>query len=228
MNKISKALSLAYFLIGIIFIIVQDQTSFYSGLVLKGIIIPILMVLLLVNRKSVPVRLLYIILAALIFSWAGDVILEFSQRSETFFIPGLVSFLLAHLMYLTAFLKTPGRNSILKNRIYLLFPVLVYGGGLITFLYPDLGSMRLPVTIYALVIFTMLGTAINRLEKVNPISFYLVLSGAILFVLSDSAIAVNKFGHHFGSSGIVIMSTYILAQYLIITGYIKQFDRYQE
>jgi uncharacterized membrane protein YhhN len=74
----------------------------------------------------------------------------------------------------------------------------------------------------------MLTGAINRLEKVNRASYYLVLTGAILFVISDSAIAVNKFSHHFESSGIVIMSAYIIAQFLIITGYIKEFRENQE
>jgi uncharacterized membrane protein YhhN len=82
--------------------------------------------------------------------------------------------------------------------------------------------MRIPVIIYAAVILTMLSGAINRLEKVNRKSYYLVLAGAILFVISDSSIAVNKFSHQFESSGIVIMSTYIVAQYLIVAGYISQ------
>lgn len=223
MNALTKSLSVVYFLTGIVFTIIQNQSSFYTVLLLKGLIIPILIVLLLVNTKSLKDRFLYMMVAGLIFSWAGDVILEFSQKSEQLFIPGLISFLLAHLMYLTVFIKTPGRNSILKNKVWLLLPVIVYGIALICFLYPDLGTMRIPVFFYAVVIFTMLGTAINRIEKVNSASFYMVLAGAILFVLSDSAIAVNKFGHPFSSSGFVIMSTYILAQYLIITGYIRQF-----
>jgi uncharacterized membrane protein YhhN len=69
----------------------------------------------------------------------------------------------------------------------------------------------------------MLAGAINRIDKVKKKSFWLVLAGAILFVISDSAIAINKFSYHFEYSGIVIMSAYIVAQYLIVTGYIEQF-----
>jgi uncharacterized membrane protein YhhN len=100
---------------------------------------------------------------------------------------------------------------------------MIFGIGLVSFLYGDLAEMKLPVIIYAIVILTMLSGAINRSEKVNQHSYWLVLAGAILFVISDSAIAVNKFSLPFESSGIVIMSTYILAQYLIVTGYIYQF-----
>jgi uncharacterized membrane protein YhhN len=92
----------------------------------------------------------------------------------------------------------------------------------VSYLYAGLAEMKLPVILYAIIILTMLTAAINRIDKVNKISYYLVLSGAILFVISDSSIAIAKFSHPFKSSGIVIMSTYVVAQYLIVIGYIAQ------
>ena len=83
--------------------------------------------------------------------------------------------------------------------------------------------MMIPVIIYTVVILAMLTGAINRLKKVIALSYWLVLSGAILFLISDSALAINKFGHPFPGSSVLIMTTYLLAQYLIITGYIRQF-----
>lgn len=154
-------------------------------------------------------------LAGLLFSWAGDIAIDFS------FVPGLACFLFAQVMYLTAFFLTPGENIVIRGKPWLIIPVLLAGIALICTLYDDLGDMKLPVIIYAVVILTMLTSAINRLGKVNRISYYLVLSGAILFVLSDSAIAVNKFTWDFDYSGPVIMSTYLAGQYLIVTGYIK-------
>jgi uncharacterized membrane protein YhhN len=161
-------------------------------------------------------------LAGLLFSWAGDVILEFSDNNSIFFIIGLVCFLLTHLLYFTVFFITPGKNSILSNRIYFLIPVIIYGMILVSYLYAGLAEMKLPVILYAIIILIMLTAAINRIDKVNKISYYLVLSGAILFVISDSSIAITKFSHPFKSSGIVIMSTYVVAQYLIIMGYVAQ------
>jgi uncharacterized membrane protein YhhN len=223
-----KVISLLYFFIGTIYTIFQDRLPFYPGLVIKALIIPVLMILFMVNIKLLSIRLYNLILAALFFSWAGDVILEFSQKDGGFFIPGLISFLLAHVMYLTVFLKTPGRNSILQHRFYLLIPVLLSGVGLVYYLYDDLGSMRIPVILYAIVIITMVTTALNRIEKVNRESFYMVLAGAILFFISDSGIAINKFSHPFEYSGIIIMSTYIIAQYMIVIGYILQFREKNE
>jgi uncharacterized membrane protein YhhN len=212
-----------YFLTGAIYIIIQNHTTFYPGLAVKALIMPLLMILFLQNLNLSGIRLNRLMFAGIIFSWAGDVILEFSKINANMFVSGLICFLLAHIMYFTVFITTPGKNSISGNRLWLFLPVMIYGIALVTFLYGDLDKMKLPVIIYAIVILSMFSGAINRKEKVNRRSYWLVLTGALLFVISDSAIAVNKFSLPFESSGIVIMSTYILAQYLIVTGYINQF-----
>lgn len=217
------SISVIYFIIGLICIILLNQQSFLPGFISKTLIIPVLVILFLVNLNPGRNRLHSLMLAGLFFSWAGDVVLEFSNNNGNMFIVGLVCFLLAHIMYFTVFLLTPGKNSIITNRIWLLIPVIIYGLVLVFYLYADLAEMRLPVIIYAAVILTMLSGAINRIEKVNRKSYYLVLAGAVLFVISDSSIAISKFSHQFESSGKVIMSTYIVAQYLIVAGYISQF-----
>ena len=216
-------ISIVYFTVGLICIILLDQSVFWPGFVAKALIIPVLMILFFVNINPFTGRLHIFMIAGLLFSWAGDVVLELSKNNDSLFIVGLACFLLAHIMYLTVFFLTPGKNSILNNRIYLLIPVLIYGIVLLSCLYADLAGMRLPVILYTIVILSMLAGALNRIEKVKKVSFYLVLAGAILFVISDSVIAFNKFVHQFDSSGIVIMSTYVIAQYLIVVGYIIQF-----
>jgi len=216
-------ISIVYFTVGLICIILLDQSVFWPGFVAKALIIPVLMILFFVNINPFTGRLHIFMIAGLLFSWAGDVVLELSKNNDNLFIVGLTCFLFAHIMYLTVFFLTPGKNSILNNRIYLLIPVLIYGIVLLSCLYADLAGMRLPVILYTIVILSMLAGALNRIEKVKKVSFYLVLAGAILFVISDSVIAFNKFVHQFDSSGIVIMSTYVIAQYLIVAGYIIQF-----
>jgi uncharacterized membrane protein YhhN len=217
------SISVTYFTIGLISIILLNQPLFLPGFISKALIIPILVILFLVNLNPGKNRLHALMLAGLFFSWTGDLVLEFTNNNGNMFLTGLVCFLLAHIMYFTVFLLTPGKNSILTNRIWLLIPVIIYGLVLVFYLYTDLADMRLPVIIYAIIILSMLSGAINRIDKVNRKSYYLVLAGAVLFVISDSSIAINKFSHQFESSGIVIMSTYIVAQYLIVSGYISQF-----
>jgi uncharacterized membrane protein YhhN len=220
-----QEIAIFYFLTGICYIILQNRLPFTIAALLKALIIPLLILLFLFNSDHLKNRLHVYMLAGLIFSWAGDVILEFAVKNGDLFVPGLISFLLAHVMYIIVFVSTKGKNSFAGSRILLLVPVLIYGIALVSFLYAGLGAMRVPVIVYAAVILTMLSAAINRREKVNKKSYWLVLIGAILFVISDSVIAVNKFCTVFPQAGTLIMATYIIAQYLIVTGYIRQFEK---
>jgi len=216
-------LTIIYFIIGILFLIFEANPSSIPALTLKTLMIPVLAVIFLINLRPGSDLLHKLMLTGLFFSWAGDVLLEVPNQAADLFIPGLICFLLANIMYLLTFFLTRGENFINKRGIWVLIPVLFFGAGIIIYLHNDLGDMMIPVTIYTLVILTMVTGAINRIKKVNAVSYRLVLAGAILFLISDSALAINKFGHPFRGSSIVIMSTYLLAQYLIITGYIRQF-----
>jgi uncharacterized membrane protein YhhN len=225
LKKMKTAVSaILYFLTGVVFILFQRHLPVLPVFILKALIIPLLILLFLVNLKPSRNRLHLLMIAGLIFSWAGDVFLEVPQGIAEMFIPGLASFLLAHVMYLTVFFTTKGENVILIKRPYLLLPILLAGAVLIYYLYDGLGEMRIPVILYAVIILTMLAGALNRFGKVNNTSFILVLTGAILFVISDSGIAINKFNHHFRGAAVLIMGTYILAQFLIVAGYIKQYN----
>lgn len=219
----TKIISLLYLINGALFLVLEDKGSFISAFIAKSLIIPFLMILLIISFRAVLSRSHRLMLAGLFFSWAGDVLLGLTHLNANMFILGLACFLLTHVMYLTVFFMTPGESVIFRKYIYLLIPVLLYGTGLVFYLYDDLADMRIPVIIYTAAILAMLTGAIDRIRKVNKVSFYLVLTGAILFLISDSAIAINKFSHPFEYSSIVVMSTYVIAQYLIVAGYINQF-----
>lgn len=215
MKITTRILTVIYVIAGLSYILLGDDTAIMARHIIKGCLIPLLIIIFIIYFRHNLKGINLIMLSGLTFSWAGDVAIDFA------FIPGLACFLAAQAMYLTTFFLTPGKNVIFHEKPYLIIPVLLAGVTLIYFLYDDLGDMKLPVIIYAVVILTMLASAINRLMKVNRVSYYLVLAGAILFVLSDSALAINKFTCDFNYSGPVIMSTYLAGQYLIVTGYIK-------
>ena len=101
---------------------------------------------------------------------------------------------------------------------------IAYGVFILWLLWEGLGDMMMPVTAYCGVILTMLLAAINRRGKVNAQSFQLVLFGAMLFVISDSMIAINKFHQPFELARVTIMTSYITAQYLIAIGCVRQFN----
>ena len=221
----TKTLSVFYFLTGIIFIVLEFNQAFWPGVVIKALIMPLLFLILWVNFRKEFTGIHGLMITALFFSWAGDVTLEFTEHHEMMFMVGLLFFMVTQVLYFIIFYRTPGAAYDMRRLTLWILPVYVYGAFLVYFLYDDLGDMRIPVIVYAFVILTMLSGAISRFGKVSRISFYLVLSGAMLFVLSDSMIAVNKFSYPFNGSRIVIMSTYITGQFLILLGIIKQYRK---
>ena len=213
-------LSIIYFLVGILYIVLPVIPVSIPPLAVKALIIPILIVFFKVTVRNENTISHWLIFAALLFSWAGDVALGITRHQETMFMTGLVCFLLTHVLYVIVFLRTPGKNLPPDKFFYSVIPVLLYGIMLLYILYDDLGEMKIPVIIYTSVILAMVAAAINRIEKVNRTSFYLVLIGAVLFLSSDSMLAINKFSSPFPFSSPLIMLTYIAGQYLIVMGYL--------
>ena len=101
------------------------------------------------------------------------------------------------------------------------FPIVLAGTGLITVLFPTLGPLKIPVLVYSLVLVGMVMTALFRYGRTSPESFWKVFMGAVLFMTSDSLLAINKFYTPLPYAGLLIMLTYISAQYLIVEGIVK-------
>ncbi|HVG35877.1 MAG TPA: lysoplasmalogenase, partial [Pyrinomonadaceae bacterium] len=82
-------------------------------------------------------------------------------------------------------------------------------------LWPGLASMKAPVMIYMLVIIAMAWQALNRWAATGEQGSALAFAGAMLFVASDSLLAVNRFRKRIRGAQVYIMSTYFMAQWLI-------------
>jgi uncharacterized membrane protein YhhN len=194
--------------------------------VLKPFLLPFL-ILTVYNSNDFPTKKW--LLSALIFSWIGDVILMFADKGELYFIFGLVSFLIAHILFIVLFIK---QNSEEKSFNKILFGtgvlmVTLYLYGMLTLLFPTLGDLKIPVSIYAFTISLMLIMAIRgSLTWQKPMNL-LILNGAIAFVTSDSLLAINKFYNPLPNATFLIMVTYIFAQYLITLGILKMNEKKQ-
>jgi uncharacterized membrane protein YhhN len=163
-----------------------------------------------------------LILMALFFSWLGDIFLMLEYRNALFFIVGLVSFLTAHLLYIYYFASIkPNTRSFLRKRPVMLLALLAYVVELLYVLWPHLGGMKVPVLIYGIVIGVMLAFSLWQYGKIPAQAAWLFILGALLFVTSDSMLAINKFKTPITHGGIWIMGTYILAQYFIAKGSVK-------
>lgn len=166
---------------------------------------------------------------AIVFSWIGDVALLLESIHNVLFMVGLGSFLTAHILYILAYRQHKGESTdgvlvgIQKFRYS--FPIILAGTGLITILYSHLGDLKIPVILYAVVLIAMVVEALFRYGYTQALSFWFVFVGALLFFISDSSIAIGKFMGSFNLSGILIMSTYILAQLFIVRGLVLHHRR---
>lgn len=154
--------------------------------------------------------------AGLVLSWIGDVLL-IKGNEPLFFMTGLGSFLLAQLSYAQSFTKMPGNQpGLLFQKPLWTLPVLAVAVGMLWWLFPSLGDLKLPVAIYVGAISLMVLSALHFGYQ-KPGGGWLVL-GASCFMLSDALLAVNKFAFPIPQAGFWIMLTYGIAQYGLVRG----------
>jgi len=148
------------------------------------------------------------IIAGLVCSLAGDIFLMLPSDR---FVAGLVSFLVAHLFYIAAFTSGTGFGF----SPWRLAPLILYGVFMFSVLSPYLGRMKVPVLAYMTVILVMVWQAWERCSQTAQSAALLAFLGAILFLVSDSALAVNRFLVKYRSAQLLALSTYFPAQLLI-------------
>lgn len=198
----------------VIWQLTQNKWGVY---IFKPLLMPTLMLYFYLSAPLKNTNITKILLGSLIFSFLGDVFLMLPFDG---FILGLGSFLIAHLLYILAFwkentgFKETKIITVLTRFMILLFPAAILFGEM----QKNLGELTLPVVIYILVIETMGLTAWLRREYQSLKAYFLTFLGAILFIISDSTIAFNKFIQPFDFANVMIMITYILGQFLIIEG----------
>ncbi len=167
---------------------------------------------------SLPNRIKWYVIA-LEFSFFGDILLLFS--GELFFMAGLVSFLMAHLLFIKIVISRIKEVNLLKV-LFSAIPFLAAFSLLIFTLKDALHEMLWPVVIYGLTISTF--GAVSLLDFLNTKSkkSLLMLFGAIIFMISDSLLAINKFYNPAHILDITVMITYVLAQYFIFRSMVQK------
>jgi uncharacterized membrane protein YhhN len=176
--------------------------------VAKPLTMGLVITLALIAPAPVPAAYKTLILAGLLCSLAGDVAL---MLPEKWFTAGLVSFLAAHLFYILAFKPGPGHPI----SAGLLVPFLIFGLLMFRILAPSLGRMKFPVLVYIAAITAMSGLAAARFVNKGGTRPLLAFAGAVLFLISDSVLAYDRFVKKLGPAQAIILGTYFPAQLLI-------------
>ena len=176
--------------------------------VFKPLTTTLIIILALMATELVSPFYQAMIVIGLIFSLGGDIFLMLPSDR---FVVGLVSFLIAHLFYIVAFVYPSGfAISPLFLALY-----LVYSGIMIWQIWPHIGSLRAPVLIYMAVILVMGWQALERWSLLQTNAALLAVIGATLFVISDSTLALDRFRSHFVSARFLVLSTYFSAQWFL-------------
>ena len=195
----------------------QDPTSPWRWLHWIGKPLATGQLLLLAWRARLPVSLRYRrwIVTGIGFSLIGDVLL---MLPGDLFVPGLAAFLFGHLCFMAAFVG----DSRFAARPLLLFASLGYGAINLWLLWESIAApLRVPVVVYVIVLTSMGGQAMGRAREFSvrgdrsARSAILAAIGALVFMLSDSLLAWNRFHAPIPWATLWVLSTYYLALWWI-------------
>lgn len=136
------------------------------------------------------VSFFYFMVVGLMFCMAGDICLVFAQKAM--FLIGLVAFLLGHIWYTMAFFATATTHPLtwIGSVVVLIVSAVVFFQ-----LWPQLGSMKLPVLGYVIFISLMVCGAWTVLGDgdLSGSGRIMVFAGAISFYVSDLFVARQRF-----------------------------------
>lgn len=165
----------------------------------------------------------------LFFSWIGDIALMIDEKYPILFVVGLGSFLIAHLGYSIAFvsnIKESDKPFNIGWSAMVAVPFFLFTGVFFYYIRNGLpNDLFAPVLAYTIVISIMGVTSAWRKGHVAPKTYSWILIGAILFILSDMVIAVNKFVVDFDYDAILNMTLYLTGQFMITVGAIYQIEK---
>jgi alkenylglycerophosphocholine/alkenylglycerophosphoethanolamine hydrolase len=166
----------------VLFVADVGKESVVVRVVLKSV--PLLC-LIIWARLTARDRYAALILVGLIFSLAGDVLLEIS---DDLFVPGLIAFLIGHVGYIAAFLAVTRKLMVSRVWPFAAWVILAY-----LLLFPNLKDMVIPVAAYVIVIGAMMWRSSTTVDRPALRWQWLAVIGAILFGLSDTLLAFKKF-----------------------------------
>ena len=181
----------------------KDEERFFT----KTILLPLLLAIYILEGGSNKRNLNFWFAGGLMMSFFGDLFLLFNWG----FLPGLLSFLLAHVFYIICFSKLIRKKAGAPFIILL----LIYLSGLVAYLFPYLNEMKIPVIIYGIVISAMMYFSVKTDNS------FLIL-GALLFVISDTMLSVNLFVNETSFMGMMVMVTYVFAQWFLLKGILRE------
>ncbi len=188
----------------------------------KPLLMPLLILFYIfgVVEAASIVQVDWLIVIALIGGMGGDIFLMLKDEDK-WFLPGMGSFLINQIFYIIFFFLSITDYAALNLwGLLLIIPALL----ILVFTVPRFISktedMKIPVIIYMTAILLMHISALLRIADLRLLGlpFILIYIGSLSFIFSDASLAVDKWAGEFKNSRVIIISTYILAQFYIVLG----------
>ena len=198
------------FLLGLLYF---ERKSATKGILLTKPAVSLLFVATALVQHPLRSSYFFAVLIALILSLIGDVCLIFMD-SRKMFMAGLLSFLLGHVAYVAAFFPFVRIGAVTWTALCIFSAV---GTIVFRWLRPNLGTMKIPVAAYILIITTMVVCAVSLMGNtgLSTIGRYLVLVGALSFYASDIFVARNQFVSDAYINRLIGLPLYYFAQFLL-------------
>ena len=207
-------------LFGEIWILFQKPHGKIIRFITKPFLMPLLMVYYILSISPITAVNGWVI-GGLIGGFGGDVFLMLKPPEEAKMTLklGLLSFLLGHICYIVVLIQlAAGFHDYQWWSAFLIIPFVLYAAIITPILIKHTGPMTIPVVVYIAIIILM-GVCTTFLWGAVAVSSVIVLTiGAWLFIISDTINAYNRFVAKIKAERLFTMSTYILAQVLIVIG----------
>ncbi len=194
--------------------------------VTKPMLVPFLLTFLLLNDNNIGNPWgKFIFYVGLFLALFGDVLLI--SINDTFFLSGMIIFMMMNLCYSLAFLHlNPLRRATILPLVSVLVLLCMAGYGICYFLGNSMGSYKVPIIVYMCTVSIMVLLAVNiaSSDRYRAVALIYFIPGAFIFLAENTLIALNRF--HYNSNKdvyVLVMITYGLAQYLFVKGIQKAY-----
>tara|TARA_R110002050_G_scaffold109799_1_gene221444 strand:- start:191179 stop:191778 length:600 start_codon:yes stop_codon:yes gene_type:complete len=190
-----------------------------------------LFTLLFLLRKytyELPKGLVKGVILGLLFSILSDLFFLFRVDFNKWFIIGTFLFsILAMYSYSYGFQHTKIKFLAIKDLksitlINLFLSLLIVVFPISIFIIEDLELWQYPAILYQLLLWILISQGLKRQDYVNEPSYYIVLTGIVLYSITTMLITLQNFSHgHFDFYDLSVL-TYFISQYLLVVGSIAQ------
>ncbi|HCC38221.1 MAG TPA: hypothetical protein DEQ14_11795 [Treponema sp.] len=177
----------------------------------KAALMPVLLIYYIVTASDV----LAVSVAAIVFSWLGDLFL-IRKDEPKFFRLGMAAFLLSHVFYIVALV-------LLTSGIHISALIISTGLALAAeFILPRIinppKAMRGAIIVYGVVILAMSVCALQYMLSALSLGAVLLFAGSVIFIFSDTLMTYFAFGKKPKYFNAITMLPYIIAQGMIVFG----------